>query len=218
LRGPRWLGREASGRRIPSALWLFALLAAALVAVSGAIDLGQIPVIERMITAQLAHILHELRMSMAPLVVLLMVVGIVLLAIELLIIPGFGFVGLLGCASILGAAGVAWVFLSPEFGLLAVGGGVGSAALLLWVFPKTGTGRAMVLHETQRSGRGPDRQLAALVGKVGRALTPLRPAGTAEIADRTIDVVTDGVYVNAGDPVRVAKVEGTRVVVEPREG
>jgi membrane-bound ClpP family serine protease len=142
-------------------------------------------------------------------------VGVVLLAMEILVIPGFGFVGLLGCASILGAGGVAWVGLGPGYGLLALATGAGTAGLLLWAFPKTRAGRALVLRETQHSGQGPSVRLAPLVGKEGRALTPLRPAGTAEIDDRTVDVVTDGVYVDAGVPVRVAKVEGTRVVVEP---
>lgn len=157
-------------------------------------------------------------MSIALLVVLLMVVGVVLLALEIFVIPGFGIVGLLGCASILAAGVVAWMGLAPGYGLLAAVAGAAAAGVMLWSFPRTRAGRAMVLHETQRSGRGPDARLASLAGMEGRALTPLRPSGTAEIGDRTVDVVTDGVYVDAGVPVRVAKVEGTRVVVEPREG
>jgi membrane-bound serine protease (ClpP class) len=32
---------------------------------------------------------------------------------------------------------------------------------------------------------------------------------------RTVDVVTDGIFVESGTRVRVARVEGARVVVEP---
>jgi hypothetical protein len=32
-----------------------------------------------------------------------------------------------------------------------------------------------------------------------------------------VDVVTDGVYVEADAPVRVVKVQGARVLVEPRD-
>ncbi|WP_437284920.1 NfeD family protein [Sorangium sp. So ce406] len=156
-------------------------------------------------------------MTPVLLVVALLVAGLVLLAIEVLVIPGIGLVGLLGGAAVLGAVAVAWATLGAAHGLLALGAGVCATGLLFWALPRTGAGRRMVLLETQRSGRGPDARLAALVGKEGRALTPLRPAGTVEIEDRAVDVVTDGLYVEAGTPVRVASVEGNRVVVEPRE-
>ena len=48
----------------------------------------------------------------------------------------------------------------------------------------------------------------------GGSLTPLRPAGTAQIGDDTrIDVVTLGEFIAADSDVVVIKVEGTRVVV-----
>ncbi|WP_437827234.1 NfeD family protein [Sorangium sp. So ce1153] len=156
-------------------------------------------------------------MTPALLVVLLLVVGLVLLAIEVFVIPGVGLVGLLGGAAVVGAVAVAWATLGAAHGLLALGAGVCAAGLLFWAFAGTRAGQKMVLRETQRSGRGPDARLAALAGKEGRALTPLRPAGTVEIDDRAVDVVTDGLYVEAGTPVRVSSVEGNRVVVEPRK-
>ncbi|MGK3987134.1 NfeD family protein [Sorangium sp. So ce136] len=156
-------------------------------------------------------------MTPALLVVLLLVVGLVLLAIEVFVIPGVGLVGLLGGAAVVGAVAVAWTTLGAAHGLLALGAGVCAAGLLFWAFARTRAGQKMVLLETQRSGRGPDARLAALAGKEGRALTPLRPAGTVEIDDRAVDVVTDGLYVEAGTPVRVSSVEGNRVVVEPRK-
>ena len=156
-------------------------------------------------------------MTPALLVVLLLVVGRVLLAIEVFVIPGVGLVGLLGGAAVVGAVAVAWATLGAAHGLLALGAGACAAGLLFWAFARTRAGQKMVLLETQRSGRGPDARLAALAGKEGRALTPLRPAGTVEIDERAVDVVTDGLYVEAGTPVRVSSVEGNRVVVEPRK-
>jgi membrane-bound serine protease (ClpP class) len=46
-------------------------------------------------------------------------------------------------------------------------------------------------------------------------VTALRPAGVAELGGRRVDVVTDGVFVDAGRVVRVVAVEGARVVVAP---
>jgi membrane-bound serine protease (ClpP class) len=50
-------------------------------------------------------------------------------------------------------------------------------------------------------------------GATGVALTDLRPAGVAEIAGRRVDVVTEGEYLRAGDPVEVLVDEGYRRVV-----
>jgi len=56
------------------------------------------------------------------------------------------------------------------------------------------------------------------VGEEGVARTILRPAGKAEFGAALIDVVTDGEFLDRGAKVRVAMVEGDRVVVEAVNG
>lgn len=64
------------------------------------------------------------------------------------------------------------------------------------------------------SGLGmPNANLTALVGRSGRAATVLRPTGTMEVDGEPFDVVTEGEFVEAGTPVRVLYVQGSRVVV-----
>lgn len=52
-----------------------------------------------------------------------------------------------------------------------------------------------------------------LLGKVGKTITPLRPAGTMQLGSERIDVVSEGSYVDAGEHVEIIKVEGSRIVV-----
>jgi membrane-bound serine protease (ClpP class) len=52
-----------------------------------------------------------------------------------------------------------------------------------------------------------------LLDQTGTALSALRPAGTAVINGRRVDVVTEGQMIDPGTPVRVVAVEGMRVVV-----
>ena len=74
--------------------------------------------------------------------------------------------------------------------------------------------------EAHPRGR-PDRlPRGALVGRTGVTLTDLRPAGMARVDDHRIDVVTEGEWLSAGDPVIVLSDEGYRRVVrlaEPHE-
>jgi membrane-bound ClpP family serine protease len=141
--------------------------------------------------------------------------GVALLAAEILVIPGFGVVGVLGLASTIGAGAVAFTQLGPGWGALALGGGFAVSGIMAWLLPRTAAGKQLVLAQDQRGVRVGDASLAQLAGLVGEALTPLRPAGAVRVAGRVVDVVTDGIYVEAGARVRVAKIEGSRVVVEP---
>lgn len=49
--------------------------------------------------------------------------------------------------------------------------------------------------------------------KEGVALTSLRPAGAVKIGNERVDVVTEGDFINAGDLVKVIKVDGSSVIV-----
>lgn len=53
----------------------------------------------------------------------------------------------------------------------------------------------------------------AWLGKRGTAASPLRPAGIADIQGERVDVVSDGEFVEAGEPITVVRVEGNRIVV-----
>lgn len=153
-------------------------------------------------------------MTSIILVVGLMVAGLALLAIEVLVIPGFGVIGVLGGASMISSVWVAYEYVSPTYSVIAVIAGLGASGLLFWLFPKTAAGKAMVLQSavTGKAGRADN---VLLEGREGVVLTDLRPSGSVEIDDRSIDVVTDGRYVEKGTKVRVVRVEGARVVVEP---
>ncbi|MCF8024913.1 MAG: serine protease [Desulfobacteraceae bacterium] len=52
------------------------------------------------------------------------------------------------------------------------------------------------------------------LGKEGTAATNLRPAGTALIEGKRVDVVTRGDYIEKGSRIKVNAVEGGRIVVK----
>ena len=73
--------------------------------------------------------------------------------------------------------------------------------------PPTGLTGTIHAPEIVRAG-GP------LVGRVGVALTDLRPAGIVELEDERLDVVTEGAFLPRGTAVRILAVHGNRIVVE----
>lgn len=148
-------------------------------------------------------------------IIALLSVGYVLLILELFV-PG----GILG---ILGGLAVAYgCYLSFRLGTFW---GLGSLGLSVVVtigavafFLRSRAAKRLVLADAEpRSWKAQNIGLTELVGREGRSLSPLRPAGLAEIDDRRVDVVSDSEFLDAGVAVRVVEVEGNRVVVEPVE-
>jgi membrane-bound ClpP family serine protease len=55
--------------------------------------------------------------------------------------------------------------------------------------------------------------LEFLINKEGVAFTNLRPSGTVVIDGKRFDVVTEGELIDKDTPVKVTKIEGSRIVV-----
>jgi membrane-bound serine protease (ClpP class) len=162
---------------------------------------------------------------------ILFTVGLGLLALEVLVIPGFGVAGVLGLVSILAALVLALVGL-PLGVVFETGAWVEplvrvTAALVvtvvllllsLRVLPKSRAGRGLVLaSSTSRSAGFVASEESRLLGQVGLAESELRPAGVARFGEERVDVVSEGAFVPRGVEVRVVLVEGARVVVRAVE-
>lgn len=161
---------------------------------------------------------------------LLVGLGALLLAVELFVVPGFGVAGLLGIVavvggltlSLLGAGATAPLILEATVRVLLslLVALVGSLVVLRFL-PHLPWGRRLVLETGLGSLTGyasapeGDRQWA---GKRGTAVSPLRPAGLANLEGQRVDVVSQGEYVEAGALVEVVRVEGNRIVVHRERG
>ena len=152
--------------------------------------------------------------------IFLIALGVLLVFIELLILPGFGAAGVPGCLLMLIGIGSAWWKFGFQTALTYTGitlvAVIPLAIIALSVMRTTPAGKAFILSATQNKEVGfqaPPSELADLVGKSGKALTPLRPAGVALIAGNRVDIVTQGEFVPAETEIEVIFVEGRRVVV-----
>lgn len=152
-------------------------------------------------------------------VILLFLTGIIFLLVEAFVTPGFGIFGVLG----LGMMVLSIVFVYPSWEqavislVIAVVGAVLLLLLSIRILPTRAAWQRLVLKTDIDTAGGyvaPKADLKELVGKQGIALTPLRPAGSAQIEDQRVDVVTEGEFIEKGSPIKVVKVEGWRVIVE----
>jgi len=163
-------------------------------------------------------------------------IGLGLILVEFLVVPGLAFFALGGAAACGTAIVLAMVGGGESTGNSTVGGEVwdavgtlayafgGSAVvfmLILRFLPQSKFfAKGIVSQATIEGVPSADSAessagvLAAYVGKVGVADTPLRPAGKIHLeTGKVLDVVADGEFIERGEKVVVQSCESTRIVV-----
>ncbi|MCL2766507.1 MAG: hypothetical protein FWD21_02340 [Peptococcaceae bacterium] len=150
---------------------------------------------------------------------LLLLLGIITLFLDIFIFTGFGVAGLSGIIFIIWGVVLLAVDATQLTAALAISlvGGIILFLVGLKLMTRFKMWNRLTLSDKQQNQEGyvaPDQELSKYTGMEGVALTPLRPAGTAEIDGNRIDVVTDGEFIPKGARIIVGKVEGLRVVVK----
>lgn len=153
-------------------------------------------------------------------VVFLFLLGLVLLLVEAFI-PNFGIIGLSGLAAVI--ASIIMTAATTGQGITMLLMALFLSGLIVFAafrtLKKTGLWSQIILQfaETKEQGYVGPGDFSHFVGRDGIALTPLRPAGVAEIDGKRVDVVSEGGFISQSTVVRVIAVEGTRVVVRPNQ-
>jgi membrane-bound serine protease (ClpP class) len=135
------------------------------------------------------------------------------------VVPGHGFPGILGGLALLAAVflafGIPFRFIAIEAMSTAIILTAICFALLTRIFPQNAWMRRLALVEAQGPDYVASSDHTSLRGMTGVAASFLRPAGVAQIDGKRVDVLTEGEFIAAGTPIRVTRVEGARVFVEP---
>ena len=170
----------------------------------------------------------------ASLELLLFMGGLVLLLLEVFVIPGFGVAGISGLVLLLSSLILSMQgFIVPEFDwqwdllnrnvLLVLANTVGAFlafAGFAYLFGRTDMFSRLKLADTQETTAGFTVQTNEVreryLGRTGRAVSTLRPAGSADIDDERVSVESDGEWIDAGTEIEVIRVDGNRIIVRSR--
>jgi membrane-bound serine protease (ClpP class) len=157
----------------------------------------------------------------------LVIAGLLLLALEVFVIPGFGIAGVAGLVALaaglttsLTGAGASLNGALHALGRVALSALFASIAslLILPFLSRLPAGRKLVLgaaiaETPATAGGGRELGRRSLLGAVGTSLSALRPAGIASVNGERVDVVSQGEFVAEGERIEVIRDEGHRVVV-----
>ncbi|MGZ3414289.1 MAG: NfeD family protein, partial [Isosphaeraceae bacterium] len=240
--GPGWVDSLVTVLTDPYVSWLLLFVGLFMLVIELKLPGIGLPAITSALAFLLFFWSHYLSGTADQLEIILFLVGMVCLALELFVFPGFGIFGMSGillmlCSIVMASHTFVWPTQEYEYremgytliqltlALVAVAAG---AVVLARYLPSLPFLSRLVLKPepwtvveyadpsgplAKPSLEGYD-SLAFLVGETGRTTSPLRPTGKARFGNLLIDVTADGFYVETDSLVEVVDVQGTRVIVK----
>ena len=144
--------------------------------------------------------------------------GIVLLAIEIFVIPGFGITGILGILGIVAGIFMSFGINNIERAVLVVFVSLIADIILIIILArfilKSKGFKNIVALETDTAGYHSSVSYDNLLGCEGITDTFFRPSGNIIINDKKYDAITEGEFINKGAKIKVILVEGNKIVIK----
>lgn len=145
----------------------------------------------------------------------LITLGIGIIIVEVIFIPGTTIVGILGfIISMYGVYLGYDYFGTPTGHIIFAGGFVATAIAIIGAF-KAGAWDRFSLKESMKGRVNDDYPSNVRVGDVGESISSLKPIGKGIFNDQVIEVRTNGDYIRESNKIKVIRVDGHKIFVEP---
>lgn len=144
----------------------------------------------------------------------LIVLGLLLLVVEILFVPGTTLIGLLGFLLVIVGCGLSFSWFGVRTGWLTVAASAGLSGIAIYLSFRSKLWFRFALRSTSEGTATETVAGKVTVGEQGRTLSSLRPSGKAEFTSGVYEVRTMGHYAEPGTSVRVLRVEDNQIIVE----
>jgi len=160
--------------------------------------------------------------------IIVFLTGLVLLGIELVIIPGFGFTGVLGIIAILASFFMTLIGDNPTGSDFMNAGATLSSSFMLSLIgiyfmvkylPDTKLLDFIIVRNksAKAAGVSDTKYYKDLVGKTGKVAADLKLTGKIEIEGDIYQAISKSEFLLAGEKIKVDKVEGNKIIVVKEE-
>ena len=146
--------------------------------------------------------------------IVLLALGLGLIIIEIIFVPGTTVVGILGFAGMIFGIYLGYAYFGNNTGhaLLAISALV-SFLSMFWVF-KTGAWERFSLKKTSKSKFNEGQNNSLKIGDEGISLSTLKPVGKAEFNFEEFEVSSIGDYIDEREKIKIIRKEGNKIYVE----
>jgi membrane-bound ClpP family serine protease len=154
-------------------------------------------------------------MVMWVIIVALLAIGLGLIIIELVFIPGTTVVGLLGLIFAIVGIVISYRHFGSDVGLYILLGSSATALITLFFSFRSGAWTRFS-HNSSIDSKVNEGMVKGLnVGDEGTTRSDLRPVGTAEFGDKNFEVRTTGAFLGTGTKVKIVQIQSNQIFVEP---
>jgi len=147
-------------------------------------------------------------------VILLIMIGLVLIIVELIFVPGVTIVGILGFILVAVGIWISYAALGTNTGHLVLAAAVLTGGLALFYSFRSDAWSRFALKESNKSRVNEENPHLLQVGEEGTTVSALRPQGTALFKERRHEVQTMGTFLRPNTPVRIIKIVANKITVE----
>lgn len=149
------------------------------------------------------------------LIITLILVGLLLIAAEILLVPGVGVAGILGLMAMGGSCYYAFYEFDNTVGAIVTAVNALLIAALTFYVLRANTWKRMSLETSIDTKALDDDSQYVSLGEVGVALSRMAPMGTVRFGDKTFEAKTLEGIVDPGTQVHVVLIEDGKVYVLP---
>lgn len=148
------------------------------------------------------------------LVVILSICGVALLVVEIFLIPGIGFAGLAGVASMVAAVFCAYYYIGATAGHITLGCLLVLTAIAIWLFVRSRMLERMALKTEIKSKIDLVSQSEINIGEHGVTISRLAPMGKVRIGGKEFEAKSAEAFIDQNSEIEVVSIEGNTVIVK----
>ena len=148
-------------------------------------------------------------------VIVLVLIGVALIIIEVIFIPGTTVVGIAGFLCAVGGIYLAYDNFGKQTGHILLAATCIVTVIILIISFKSGTWNRFALKGAIKSKVNEGKKAGLSVGDVGKTTSALRPIGKAEFNEKIFEVTTLSAYLVADKKIKIIKIERNKIIVEP---
>jgi membrane-bound ClpP family serine protease len=148
-------------------------------------------------------------------VISLLLIGLALIIVELVFIPGTTVVGLLGLIFAIVGVVISYNHFGDAIGFYILMGTLVTTLVAIFYSFRTGSWTRFSLRSSIDSKVNEGLTGHLKEGDEGVTMSTLRPVGKAEFGGKTFEVKTLGNYLEEGRKIRIIHIQSNQIIVEP---
>ena len=148
-------------------------------------------------------------------IILLIILGLVLLLLEFVVLPGITIAGVGGFLLLAGSVFIAFAELGKVPGFITLAVVLILSPLMVYYFFKSRAGKKMILDSKIDSKVENSTPGNFAVGDTGSTIGRLAPTGKIKINGEVVEAQSSGEYINEQTEIQIVKIHFNKIVVEP---